>query len=275
MHVLQEVAEKLMRGTRYRSAPDFINALLDEEVIQGQIIEARNGRTISLYAARPLEELSPYELAVSLFPDGYYCNLTAIYHHGLTNQVPNAVYVCHETIQANNRKQTDILSESRIRDAFIKPPRHTSFVIAFGGHDLVILDRERGSDHGVVEVRRNSSPCPVGSRVAGLERALIDAVVAPHYNGGITSLPAYFRAARSHFKVEEMLKVYSKLRFVYPYAQSIGFFLEHAGMREQADRVRKSYPPRHRFYVDRSAKESWTYNERWMVFYPKGLVDED
>ena len=275
LHVLRESAEKLMRGTRYQSVPNFISALLDEDVIQEQTLEARNGRTISLYASHPLEEFSPYELVPSIFPNGYFCNLTAIYHHGLTNQVPNALYVCHETIQSRSSKATDIPSESRVRSAFIKPHRYTSYVIGFRKHNIVILDRERGSDHGVVEVVKSTSPCPAGSRVAGLERALIDAVVAPHYNGGITSVPAYFKSARRHLKVEVLLRVYSKLQFVYPYAQSIGFFLENAGMRKQANQVWDVYPPHHRFYIDHSAKESWNYNGRWMIFYPKGLVDED
>jgi len=275
LHVLREIAEKRMRGTRYQSGPNFINALLDEDVIQEQTLEARNGKTISLYASHPLEEFSPYELVPSLFSKSYFCNLTAIYHHRLTNQVPNAVYVCHETIRANSGKPTGIPSESRVRSAFIKPHRHTNYVMNFREHDIVILDRERGSDHGVVKVLKGSSPCPAGSRVAGLERALIDAVVAPHYNGGITSLPAYFKSAHGNLKIEVLLRVYSRLRFMYPYAQSIGFFLEHAGMRKEADQVRNVYPPHHRFYVDHSAKESWSYNERWMILYPNGLIDED
>jgi len=275
LHVLRESAEKLMRGTRYHSVPNFINALLDEDVIKEQTLEARNGKRISLYASHPIEEISPYELVSSIFPDGYFCNMTAIYHHVLTNQVPNTVYLCHDTIRAKRGKPTENPSETRVRSAFIRPHRHSNYVISLGEHNVVILDRERGSDHGAVEVAKSRSPCPSGSRVAGLERALIDAVVAPHYNGGITSVPAYFKAAQKRLKVEELLRVYSRLRFVYPYAQSIGFSLEHAGMREQADQVRDVYPPRHRFYVDHSAKESWTYNERWMMFYPKGLVDED
>ena len=275
LHVLRNLAEELMRGTRYQSVPAFIDAMLDEGIVERQTLKARNGETIVLYAAHPLEEISPYELASAMFPRGYFCNLTAIYHHGLTDQVPNAVYICHETIRTRGRKAAGMPPESRVRSAFIRPHRHTDHVINFQKHDVLILDRERGSDFGVVTVRKNASPCPVGSRVASLERTLIDAVVAPHYNGGITSLPAYFKEAQNRLKTEDLLKIYRKLRFVYPYAQSIGFFLERTGMREQAGQVREVYPPRHRFYVDHSAKESWDYSERWMIHYPKGLVDED
>ena len=264
-----------MSDTRYKTLPNFIRALVHENVIQKKILKARNGKKISLYSSHPLSEFSPYELALSMFPGGYFCNLTSIYHHGLTDQVPNSIYICHETIRAHTGTPTDIAVESKVRSAFIQPHRHTNFVFNIQSHEIVTVDRERGSDYGVVRVHKSHSPCPVGSRVTGLERALIDAVVAPHYNGGITSLPAYFKSAQGKLNIVELLAVYSNLGFVYPYAQSIGFLLEYVGMREQADKVRNGYPPRHRFYLDHNAKASWSYNERWMIYYPKGLTNEN
>ena len=269
----RQVAEDILPGTRYRSAPSFIHALLAEDVIRKQTLKARNGKTISLYSSHPLEEFSPHELAWAMFPSGYFCNLTAIFHHGLTDQVPNSVYVCHETLHAQQGNPAGIPSESMVRNAFIHPHRHTNYVFDFRGHELFVLNRTQNSDQGVVTVN-NQSPCPVGSRVAGLERALIDAVVAPQYNGGIISLPAYFKSARDKLQIEKLLEIYRKLKFVYPYAQSIGLLLEQAGMPEQADRVRSVYPPRHRFFLDHNAKTSWIYNERWMIYSPREFTDE-
>ncbi|MDA0322699.1 MAG: hypothetical protein O2923_08290 [Verrucomicrobia bacterium] len=274
-HVLGRLAEELMQGTRYQSTTPFLQALEDEGVVQHHSVKARNGKSISLYGAFPLDDLTPYELAGAVFPEAYFCNLTAIYHHGLTDQVPKAVYLCSETICARQGRVGEALSESRIRSAFIKPSRHTNFVIDFKKHELVVLDRERGSDHGVIAVRRTRSPCPNASRVACLERALIDAVVAPHYNGGVSSLLAYFRAARKKINHTRMMEIYRKLAFVYPYAQSLGFFLEHADMRSHADELRDIFPPRQRFFVDHSAKSSWAYDERWMLYHPEGLVHDD
>jgi hypothetical protein len=142
-------------------------------------------------------------------------------------------------------------------------------------HHIVIIERTRGTDHGVVTLRRQQSQCPAGTRVATLERALIDAVVSPHYNGGITSLCDYFRAAKGRVKTQKLLEIYRRLEFVYPYAQAIGLFMEHAGMPGHADEIRQVYPPRQRFYVDHGAKSTWGYDERWMISYPKGLVDDN
>jgi hypothetical protein len=210
-----------------------------------------------------------------MFPDGYFCNLTAIYHHALTNQIPNSVYRCHQKLAPDKRRNAARLSDARIRSAFVKPKRHTSFVVRHNAHDIWVIAGTRGFDHGVETVERRHAPCPAGSRVASLERTLIDAVVSPHYNGGLTSLCEYFRAAQKRkVDMERMLDIYRKLDFVYPYAQSLGFFMEQCGMHSQAEELRSAYSPRQPFYVDHGAKTTWAYNERWMISYPRGLVNE-
>lgn len=274
-HCLSEMAEDLMAGTRYQSVPNFLQALEDEGLLQQHRLKARNGRELSLCGAFPLEDLTPYELAVALFPGGYFCNLTAIYHHGLTNQIPKAVYFCHETITSRKRRHTDLPSESRIRSAFVKPSRHTSYVVEFKGHGIVILDREKGTDYGVREIHQTRSPCPSGSRISSLERALIDAVVAPQYNGGASSLLSYYAAARTKLSIARLIELYGQCDFIYPYAQAIGFLLDHAGLHAEADELRVTYPPRVKFYIDHSAKSTWKYDERWMLYYPEGLASDN
>lgn len=272
---LRDLADELIKDTRYRSVESFVAALRDEGIIQEHTLEAQNSREVAIYCSVPLSEIDVYELADSVLPHGYFCNLTAIYHHSLTNQIPNAVYWCHESLVPKKSRGAVKLSDTRIRSAFIKPHRHTSFVIQHNAHNILVTAGTRGFDYGVEKVQRQQSPCPAGSRVTCLERTLIDAVVSPHYNGGLISLCDYFRAAQQRLDIARMVDIYRKLDFVYPYAQSLGFFMEHCGMQNHAKELRNVYPPRQRFYVDHGAKTTWVYNERWMVFYPKGLVNEN
>ncbi len=272
---LRDCSAELMKGTRYQSIDNFIVAMEDEGIIQMHMLEAKNGRSIPLYCSLLLTEIDAYELVTSALPDGYFCNLTAVYHHSLTNQVPSVVYWCHETLAPRARRRSEKPSDARVRGAFVKPHRHTSFVIQHDGHDILVTARTRGAAHGVEQIRHKHSPCPTGARVTCLERTLIDAVVSPHYSGGVMSLCDYFRAARKRLDIARMLDIYQRLDFVYPYAQSIGFFMDHCGMTQQAQELRSAYPPQQKFYVDHEAKTTWAYNERWMVFYPKGLVDEN
>jgi hypothetical protein len=274
---LRDVAEGLMKGTPYQYTNSFIQALEDEKILRMYSLQPKSPKrkAMHVYSSVRLDEIDPYDLATALLPGGYFCNLSAIYYHGLTNQVPNTVYWCQETSARRKGRSKQQVTDARIRAAYVKPSCHTSFVLKQGDHNLVIIERTRETDHGVVTVRRKQSPCPAGSRVATLERALIDAVVSPHYNGGIGSLCEYFRVAKGRLKTQKLLEIYRKLEFVYPYAQAIGFFMENAGMTDHAEEVRRVYPPRQRFYVDHGAKSTWIYNERWMISYPKGLVDDN
>ena len=73
----------------------------------------------------------------------------------------------------------------------------------------------------------------------------------------------------------KLIKIYRRLDFVYPYSQSIGFLLDRAGMSKHASVIHKKFPPEHSFFVDHDAKTSWIYDEKWKLYYPAGLVDEN
>jgi hypothetical protein len=274
---LREAVAVLMKGTRYQYANSFIQALEDEGILRMHTLqpESPNRKAVHVYSSAPLNEIDSYDLAAAMLPGGYFCNFSAIYAHGLTNQVPNTVYWCLETSAPRKGRSKQQVTDARLRSAFVKPSRPTSFVVKQSGHHIVIIERTRGTDHGVVTKRSRQSQCPAGSRIVTLERALIDAVVSPHYNGGITSLCDYFRAAKGRVKTQKLLEIYRRLEFVYPYAQAIGLFMEHAGMPDHADELRRVYPPRQRFYVAHNAKSTWVYDERWMIYYPKGLIDDN
>ncbi len=272
---LRDRAAELMTATRHQLVANFVATLEDEGIVQVHTLEARNGRNIPVYSSSPLAEINPYELAAAALPDGYFCGTSAIYHHSLTNQIPHSVYWCHKKLMPRERKDSRKMSDARIRSAFIKPARRSNFVIQHSAHDIIVIAGVRGPDHGVEQVRHHHSPCPIGCSVTCLERTLIDAVVSPHYNGGVMSLCGYFHAARKRIDVARMLEIYQGLDFVYPYAQPLGFFMERCGMPGCAKEIRSAYPPRQQFYVDHGAKSTWVYDERWMVFYPKGIVDED
>lgn len=268
-------AEAVMKGTHYKNVSNFIHTLQAEGIIRLHILKAKNGKTITLYSSSSLDEIAPYDLAAAICPEGYFCNLSSIYYHALTNQIPKTVYVCNETISGRPSIRSDTLNNNKLRSAFIKPHRHTNYVIERNDCEIVIVDRKKSSDYGVVKINTQKSLYPNNSRITCTERALIDAVVSPHYNGGIVSVYTYFKKARQKINIRKLLDIYQKLEYVYPYTQTIGFFLEKLGMLKQAAAIYDEFPPEYKFYVDHNAKTSWKFDNKWMVFYPQGLVDEN
>ncbi len=271
---LQEHAGRIIGQTRYSVVANLIHDLLENGIVNSYKLTAKNSKTVTLYCSRKLDKLNPYEIAQAMFPQGYFCNLSSIFYHSLTNQVPKAIYICYEKMPAK-RKKVNTVNNNELRCAFIKPHRHTNHMYTLNDYKVIVVERRaRISDSGVVKSHLPSTLFPNTSRVTCIERSLIDAVVSPQYNGGIVSVYTYFRNARGMLNMAKLIKIYRQLDFVYPYSQSIGFLLDRAGMPKYASDIYKNFPPERSFFVDHDAKTTWVYDEKWKLYYPAGLVDE-
>jgi len=267
-------AAKIMETTRYTVLSNFIKNLQESGIFKVYKLKAKNKKTVTLYTSSALNNINPYHMAIGICPEGYFCNLSSIYYHALTNQIPSSIYICNETIAKRQKPKIEDLSNYKIRTAFIKPHRYTNNVFAFKKYEIVVIDREKDSRHGVVSAKSSSELLPKNSFVTSLERSLIDAVVSPQYNGGITSVYKYFEEAKN-LNIDNLLKIYRKLDFVYPYSQTIGFFFEKLGMKKKASAIYDVFPPKQKFYIDRNAKASWEYDNKWQLYYPKELIDKN
>jgi predicted transcriptional regulator of viral defense system len=267
----------ILESTRYSNVSSFIRKLQTDGILNPHKLSAKNKKTITLYSSfASLDGVNPYDMAMAMFPRGYFCNLSSIFYHSLTNQIPSSIYICNETISSNPKPKTENLNNNELRNAFIKPHRHTNYVFEFNNYEIVVVDREKDSRHGIVSVTSSNGICPKNSSVTSKERALIDAIVTPQYNGGITSVYAYFKTSKQKkINIDKLMDIYRELDFVYPYYQSIGFFFERLGMKERASAIYDSFPPKQKFYIDRNAKASWKYDDKWKLYYPKELVDEN
>jgi predicted transcriptional regulator of viral defense system len=271
---LQEHAEHIIGQTQHSIVDNLIRDLLKNGVVNAFKLTAKDGKTVTLYCSHKLDKLNPYVVAQAMFSKEYFGNLTSIYYHSLTNQVPKAIYICYEK-KAAKREKVNTVNNNELRRSFIKPHRHTKHVYTFDNYEIIVVERRaRISDSGVVEDHPPSTLLPNASRVTCIERALIDAVVSPQYNGGIVSVYTYFRNARDMLNMANLVKIYKQLDFVYPYSQSIGFLLDKANMPKHASVIYKNFPPERSFYVDHDAKTTWIYDEKWKLYYPAGLVNE-
>jgi len=274
---LFEHAVDVLGSTRYSNVSNFIRKLQSGGILKQHEYSAKNKKAITLYSSlASLDGVSPYDMAMAMFPGGYFCNLSSIFYHSLTNQIPSSIYICNETISSNQKPKTDNLTNNELRNAFIKPHRYTNYVFEFNNYEIIVVDREKNSRHGVLSVTSSNEICPKNSSVTSIERALIDAIVSPQYNGGITSVYSYFKTAKQkNINIDKLIDLYRELNFVYPYYQSIGFFFERLGMKKRASAIYDAFPPKQNFFIDRNAKASWMYDDKWKLYYPKELVDEN
>ena len=107
-------------------------------------------------------------------------------------------------------------------------------------------------------------------RVTDCERTLIDATVRPAYSGGIAVVARAFELAKESVSVNKLTAYLRKLRYVYPYQQAVGFYMERAGYEEPLLKMLEQFPIEYDFYLQHAMK-SPVLNKRWRLYAPKGF----
>lgn len=268
---LESVLYDLCKELGIAQPTKFLRRLLQEKVLHEFQLKGQRGDRKHYFSSRPA--VPPYEAACALWPGAYFCNLTAVFYHNLTIQIPSVIYMAREgkgreKDKPQARKNVSLSNES-IFQAFIKPPRATSSQYKFPKGTMILTERTDRAEAGVITLSDAHKLLPTNARVTSLERTLIDACVNPQYNGGITSVIDYYREAAGRIDAERFIDIYRRLAYLYPYWQAIGFICERAGVTKVAEKIHRSFKAVNEFYLDHNAKASWQFDEKWKLHYPR------
>jgi predicted transcriptional regulator of viral defense system len=208
-----------------------------------------------------------YKLLPKIRPNGYYTHLSALYFHGLLDYEPKNVYFNHE--QAARPLSGTNLEQSRIDNAFQKKQRLTTARTIYDGKEYWLLNGKQTGNYGVSLMKISSG---IGIPVTNLERTLIDIAVRPAYAGGVNSVLSAYRLAQPNVSIRKLKKALRFLNYVYPYHQSIGFYIDMAGnYTNKAIQEFLTYDTfKYNFYLDYEIKEK-SYSEKWRIYYPQDL----
>lgn len=208
---------------------------------------------------------SPLEVAASLRSNAYLCHSSAVFVHGLTEQLPRVLYVNYE--QSVKPRSSGGLTQSALDRAFRGKQRESTFAFEYDGFKFILLS---GKNTKNLEVQTATLPAGGKVEVTSLERTLIDIAVRPTYAGGAYQVLDAYRSAKDHVSVGRVLAILKKLDYVYPYHQAIGFYLESAGLEEKQTERLRDLGLHYNFYLTHGMKEM-VYSDRWQLFHPKGM----
>jgi AbiEi antitoxin C-terminal domain len=237
---------------------NFIEKLLSREILSTKEINF-NGTLIK--KERYLtSEASVFQVAVSLINKSYLSHFSAVYLHGLTNQVTKTIYISFEQSKKNNVDRT--LKQVAIDSAFLKPQRKSTTTAIYEGYTFLLHNGMYSNRSGVYSL----GDLPV----TNIERTLIDIAVRPSYAGGVDSVLDIYRKAVDKISMNKLIAILDKLNFIYPYHQTIGFYLEKAGLDESKLEVFRQREMLFDFYLTYEMIEK-EYNKNWRLYYPKGM----
>jgi predicted transcriptional regulator of viral defense system len=208
--------------------------------------------------------VSPLSLALAIRRDSYLSHGTAAGLHGLLDFPSPYVY----TNKEQREKTTPLgqLTQDRIDQAFSRRQRTTGNIVRTGKWRLVLVNGKHTGRLGVIEARGED-----GERqfVTNPERTLVDLVVRPAYAGGPAKVLAAFHSAREKVDGDTLVEMLHKLKYIYPYHQSLGFFMERAGFDEGAvGRLRRNLI--FDFYVSHDIRQK-AYDSSWKIHSPRTL----
>ncbi len=210
--------------------------------------------------------VSDYEVLITIRPDVYFTHYTAMYFHELTEQIPSNIYLNFEQPAKNIEK--DSLNQNSIDYAFRNAPRTTNNVCSFGDKKIYLLNGMFTGKFGVVNFPLHDNEI---INITDIERTLIDITVRPMYSGGVFEVLKAYRLAKDKVSVNKLAATLKKLNYIYPYHQSIGFYLEKSGVyKESSIRLFKNFEMNYDFYLTYQMKEK-DYSKDWRLYFPKGF----
>jgi len=224
-------------------------------------LRSSTGQTLTRYAWR---DASDFGIALSVFNKLYLCHLSAMVLHDLTDQVPSMMYVNRE----QSPKSFDAnLTQRGIDLAFSRKARESNYYFAFDRRRVTIVS---GKSTGRLEVGTVLSAANEPLSVTNLERTLIDIAVRPTYAGGVAQVLEAFRRAHKRLSTNTLVATLKKLDYVYPYHQTIGFYMARAGYTEDQLSLLREFPIQYDFYLAHGMKKT-DHDSSWRVYYPSGF----
>jgi hypothetical protein len=212
-------------------------------------------------------EISPFEAALCIRANTHLSHYSSMFLMGLTEQLPKTIYVTFEQTEKSDRSTTTI-SQDAIDSAFSNPQREPAHYYEYLDYKIILLNSKFSKKAGVI---RHNSIFGKNLPVTGIERTLIDIVVRPAYSGGVTEVFKAYERASEMASVNKLLSILSKLDYLYPYHQAIGFYIQKTGRyRTNQIQLLKDKGTPYKFYLtyNMTSKE---YSREWHLYYPKNF----
>ncbi|MEO6831188.1 MAG: hypothetical protein ABI378_02955 [Chitinophagaceae bacterium] len=204
-----------------------------------------------------------YDVALSLLPQAYLSHASALFLHGIKDKSPNTIFISSEQSPKNQSISTRELEQEHVDIAFGKQQRQSNATCEYQGKEITALNGMFTNRAGIIKLG--------GKTVTSIERTLIDITVRPSYVGGVQEVFRAYVALREKLEVSALITMLDDIGYIYPYFQSVGFYLEMAGYNMSEVRKLKQREKFIDLYLAYAMEET-EYSPEWRLHYPKDYL---
>jgi hypothetical protein len=246
---------------RSLSERSFVRRMIQDVILKTIPLSATYAFEAKRYHYKTFND---YELALSLKPGGYLSHGTAALLHNLINHEATIIYVNKEQ---SPKTAKGTLSQTGIDRAFSHKQRQSGYIVTHDRTQIVLLSGKNSNRLGVVKI---AGPQGEPLELTNVDRTLIDIAVRPTYVGGAKNVARAYRNAFSQTSVSRLAKMLGELGYVYPYHQTLGFYLQNAGHPASTLEPLRELGLHLNFYLEHGMR-GLRFDPTWRVHYPEDI----
>ena len=246
---------------RSLSERKFQRALVDDGILREIDLTATYPFEVKRYHLRPFSE---YELALSIKPGAYLSHGTAAQLHNLTDHQPTTIYINREQSPKTSKGS---LTQAGIDRAFASKQRTSTYAVTHQQTRIVLLSGKHSGRLGVTKITGSQGE---QLELTDVERTLIDVAVRPTYAGGAKVVAKAYRNALPMASISRLAKMLQDLKYVYPYHQVLGFYLQNAGCPLSALQPLRDPGLHFDFYLEHGMKRT-RFDSTWRLHVPEDV----
>jgi hypothetical protein len=231
----------------------FIGFLADKSLLYSFSISI-NEKMYTRYKQNNQFDIYPF--VYSFEKNGFFTMSTALKLQGLTDYKSSIIFYSHELTIKHNKKNT--LQQEDIDKAFTKDYRYTKKIASYQDHRIVVLEPKHTNRIEVIDID--------GFQVSSINRALVEMIINIQYFRSYENLLEIFMPIKDHLNIEKVFLVLKTMDLIYPYFNSVGFFLEQLGFSKQKLEIFKLEMSELKFYFEKK-RDSYQYDEYWQTHF--------
>ncbi len=262
LNSLRSIHEILLHAKEHRLIPQtttlqhFSKFLVDNTILH-QITLEIDKKVYTRYSIN--SELDLFYFIKSIHERGFFSMSTALNMQGIIEYRPELIFFSNELSKKEDNKEK--LTQDKIDSAFKKKYRYTQKITAVSNtkFTLIQLEPKHTNNYGVITTDQ-------GFYVSSINRALVEMVVNIQYFNDFQTLVNIFKPIKERLNIKDIVTIIEKFDFIYPYYNSIGFFLEELGFTKDELSVIHQKISDLIFYTEKE-KAHYQFNEYWKVYF--------